>query len=192
MVMMVEDSILIARFLDGDSSSMDEIFNRYKARVYNYIKLLVGSPVIAEDILQETFVKVITYVTTGKYTENGKFLPWLYRIAHNIVIDYYRSSKKTSLNISKDSVEFDIMARSGQYADAADHKIMNDQTANLLKELVDKLPLEQKDVVIMRHYYNMSFEEIAERTNVSINTALGRMRYALINLRKMMNQRVAL
>ncbi|EOR95574.1 RNA polymerase sigma-70 factor, ECF subfamily [Arcticibacter svalbardensis MN12-7] len=145
--------------------------------------MLVKDQYLAEDIFQDTFIKVINTLKTGKYNEEGKFLPWVLRIAHNLVIDYFRKEKRTPVITNGDG--FDIFDVLGFYDESIEDQMVREQTHQDLRKMIQLLPSEQKEVLIMRHYGDMSFKEIADITNVSINTALGRMRYALNNLRKM-------
>lgn len=184
----INDQVLIKQFVNGDDSSLEILINRHRKRIYTYILLLVKKPYLAEDIFQDTFIKVIKSLLDGKYKDNGKFLSWVLRIAHNLVIDHFRKEKQIRA-ISNDDYEVDLF-NSKKLSDInIEDMIVNRQILKDLKGLIYDLPLDQKEVVILRHYCGMSFKEIAEQTNVSINTALGRMRYALMNLRKMINER---
>ena len=149
--------------------------------------MLVRDPDLADDIFQDTFIKVIHTLKAGRYNEEGKFLPWVMRIAHNLVIDHFRKEKRTPLINNGD--DFDIFEVLGRYDESTEDRMVRDQTHRDLKTLIHLLPSEQKEVLIMRHYGDLSFKEIADITDVSINTALGRMRYALNNLRKMMQSK---
>lgn len=178
------DSKLVSLYQSGNEEAFEMLLNRHKSRVYTAIYLIVKDRYVAEDLLQETFVKAINTIRSGRYNEEGKFSPWLSRIAHNLAIDYFRKRKRYPEIILEDgsnvfnSVDFcEESIESRQIA--KDNKVR-------LRTLIKELPDEQKQVLIMRHYLQMSFQEIADRTGVSINTALGRMRYALINLRKKM------
>jgi RNA polymerase sigma factor (sigma-70 family) len=178
------DSELVSRYKDGNEKAFEILLHRHKSRVFTAIYLIVKDRYIAEDLLQETFIKAINTIRGGRYNEEGKFLPWISRIAHNLAIDHFRKEKRYPEIILEDGSP---LLNSMQFAEESieDKQIMKD-TAQRLRELIKELPEEQKQVLIMRHYLRMSFQEIAERTGVSINTALGRMRYALINLRKKM------
>jgi RNA polymerase sigma factor (sigma-70 family) len=178
------DSELVSRYKDGNEKAFEILLHRHKSRVFTAIYLIVKDRYIAEDLLQETFIKAINTIRGGRYNEEGKFLPWISRIAHNLAIDHFRKEKRYPEIILEDGSP---LLNSMQFAEESieDKQIMKD-TAQRLRELIKELPEEQKQVLIMRHYLKMSFQEIAERTGVSINTALGRMRYALINLRKKM------
>lgn len=181
----VNDGELIIRYKRGDENAFATLIERHKNRLYTAIYLIVKDSFIAEDILQETFIKVIKTVQAGRYNEQGKFLPWVSRIAHNLAIDFFRKNKRYPMVTMDDGTRniFDTM----QFAQESheDVQIRNETYAHL-RELITKLPKAQKDVLVMRHYLRMSFQEIADSSDVSINTALGRMRYALINLRKLM------
>lgn len=178
------DSELVSRYKDGNEKAFEILLHRHKSRVFTAIYLIVKDRYIAEDLLQETFIKAINTIRGGRYNEEGKFLPWISRIAHNLAIDHFRKEKRYPEIILEDGSP---LLNSMQFAEESieDKQIMIDTAAHL-RELIKELPEEQKQVLIMRHYLKMSFQEIAERTGVSINTALGRMRYALINLRKKM------
>ena len=181
------DKDLVTNYLKGDNSSFEFLLNRHKNKVFSYIISKVKNRDLAEDIFQDTFVKVINSLQKGRYNEEGKFLPWMMRIAHNLIIDYFRrSNKMKNIRSTDDFNIFDILndgARS-QEEDMIRKRIHVD-----LKLLIDLLPLEQRDVIKLRYFEDKSFKEIASLTNVSINTALGRMRYALINLRSLSQER---
>ena len=179
------DSILVENYINGDESSLDKLIQKHKSRIYNFIFSKVLNRDIAEDIFQDTFIKVIKTLKRGFYNEEGKFLPWIMRIAHNLVIDHFRRSKR--IPKFENNSEYDIFQNLSDSSLNAEKSIIKNQVSTDLQHLVDELPDDQKDVVIMRLYRDMSFKEIAENTGVSINTALGRMRYAIINLRKMIN-----
>ncbi len=181
------DQQLIHIYLEGHESGLQELIKRHKSKVYTSIYLLVKDQYLAEDIFQDTFIKVINTLRAGKYNEEGKFLPWVIRIAHNLVIDYFRKEKRTPLIATQEG--FDIFSVIHILDENAEDRMIREQTHSDIRKLIEKLPEEQKEVLIMRHYGDLSFKEIAEITEVSINTALGRMRYALNNLRKMMSER---
>ncbi|HOY32420.1 MAG TPA: sigma-70 family RNA polymerase sigma factor [Bacteroidales bacterium] len=181
------DQALIDSYLSGKHSSLEVLIHRHKKRVYTYILMVVKDSHLAEDIFQDTFVKVVNTLRTGAYKEEGKFLQWVMRIAHNLIIDHFRKSKR--IPIVENNDEFDIFDSIKILDDSIEDKIVHEQINNDVRSLIEYLPAEQKEVLIMRHYYDMSFKDIAESTNVSINTALGRMRYALINLRKLIEQK---
>ena len=178
------DQELIHMYVAGQEAGLEELIRRHKSKVYTSIYMLVKDQYLAEDIFQDTFIKVINTLKTGKYNEEGKFLPWVLRIAHNLVIDYFRKDKRTPVITSGDG--FDIFEVLGFHDESIEEKMVRDQSHKDLRALIQMLPSEQKEVLIMRHYGDMSFKEIADVTQVSINTALGRMRYALNNLRKML------
>jgi len=181
------DHELIVEFMEGNSFAMELLVRRYKNRVFSYINLYIRNRALAEDIFQDTFLKAINSIQAGRYQENGKFLPWVSRIAHNLIIDHFRREKQLRL-ISNDDYESDILNLKKLSEPNVVDLLIQKQVVKDVRNLVDRLPDDQKEVVILRHYVGMSFKEIAESTNVSINTALGRMRYALINIRKMMEE----
>lgn len=178
------DQALIRQYVSGDETGLEVLIDRYKSRIYTSIYLLVKDEYLAEDIFQDTFIKVINTLRSGRYNEEGKFLPWVMRIAHNLVIDHYRKERRTPVVVNSDGFDiFDVL----HFADeSAETRMIREQTHRDLRKMIQLLPDDQKEVLIMRHYGDMSFKEIADVTEVSINTALGRMRYALNNLRKMM------
>lgn len=178
------DHELIHLYISGSEVGLTELIRRYQSKIYTSIYLLVKDEYLAEDIFQDTFIKVINTLKAGKYNEEGKFLPWVARIAHNLVIDHFRREKRTPLVNNGES--FDIFDVLGQYDESTEDRMIREQTYTDLKKLIHLLPSEQKEVLIMRHYGDLSFKQIADITDVSINTALGRMRYALNNLRRMM------
>lgn len=183
----LSDQELIARYTSGDEQSFEVLLQRYKGKIYTSIYLFVKDRALAEDIFQEVFIKIIDTLRRGKYNHEGKFVQWAMRIAYNMCVDYHRRNKRRShINPTDEFDIFDVL-RVGD--DAADTLIMRSETHTRIRRLVDSLPEEQREVVILRHYADMSFKEIASLTRVSINTALGRMRYALINIRKMMSER---
>ncbi len=177
------DDQLVAAFINGDNAAFDTLLTRYKDRVHAYILRLVKDSDLADDIFQETFVKAIMTIKQGRYTGDGRFAAWITRIAHNHIIDHFRQEKAMS-TISADNDVVDVLNRKELSEGTIEDEIIRDQTLADVCGLVDTLPDEQKTVLKMRYYENMSFKEIAERTGVSINTALGRMRYALLNLRR--------
>lgn len=178
------DQDLIHLYVAGQEAGLVELLRRYQTKIYTSIYLLVKDEYLAEDIFQDTFIKVINTLRAGKYNEEGKFLPWVSRIAHNLVIDHFRREKRAPMINNGD--DFDIFEVLGNYDESTEDRLVREQTHKDLKNLIHLLPAEQKEVLIMRHFGDMSFKEIADVTEVSINTALGRMRYALNNLRKMM------
>jgi len=177
------DQELIKNFLGGDTSSFETLIYKYKDRVYTYIFMIVKNHDLANDVLQDTFIKVMTSLRKKKYEDRGSLISWIIRISHNLIIDHYRKEKRFP-TISNTDTEYDIFNNSN-FSDAnIEEIIVKNQIENDVKRLIDTLPFEQKQVVLLRIYGDLSFKEISEMTNVSINTALGRMRYALINLRK--------
>lgn len=180
----VSDSDLVSHYKGGNEEAFEELVSRHKSRIFTTIYLIVKDKYTAEDLLQDTFIKVVKTIKSGKYNEEGKFLPWVLRIAHNLAIDYFRKDRRYPTIVMEDgSKVFNTLEFAEDSIES--HQIKSDTNA-LLKKLVQELPESQKEVLIMRHYMQMSFQDIAEATDVSINTALGRMRYALINLRKKM------
>lgn len=184
---LISDKDLVHLYVSGDESALASLLSRHKSKIYTSIYLLVKDRYLAEDIFQDTFIKVINTLKTGKYNEEGKFLPWVLRIAHNLVIDHFRKEKRNPTITNQDG--FDIFDVLGIVEESSEDKILREQSHVELRSLIQQLPEEQKEVLIMRNYADLSFKEIAELTGVSINTALGRMRYALNNLRRMMQER---
>lgn len=183
----LNDSDIIFLYLNGDESAFEELLNRHKDKIYTSIYLFVRDSHLADDIFQDTFIKIIDTLKSGKYNEEGRFIQWAMRIAYNLCVDYFRRMKKMpNLAPSDDFNIFDIIHAP---EDNAEQRIIRNQTSSRVRTLIDSLPPEQREVVVLRHYADLSFKEIAELTRVSINTALGRMRYALINIRKMMAER---
>ena len=182
----LSDSTLVKKYCNGSELALENLVNRHKARVFNFINSKVQDRDTAEDIFQDTFIKVIKTIKSGKYNEEGKFLPWIMRIAHNLIIDFFRRNNR--MPKVRNTEEFDIFQFISDNSPNAEHSMVQDQVVKDLQKLVQELPEDQKEVLIMRLYRDMSFKEIAENTNVSINTALGRMRYAIINLRKLIEQ----
>lgn len=178
------DQDLVKFYLNGEESVLEELLRRHKSKIYTSIYLLVKDQYLAEDIFQEAFIKVINTLRSGRYNEEGKFLPWVIRIAHNLVIDHFRREKRAPVITSADGT--DILNLIQVLEESTEDRILREQTHIDLRMMIQRLPDEQKEVLIMRHYADLSFKEIADLTEVSINTALGRMRYALSNLRKMM------
>lgn len=182
------DNELVNEFVSGSQKAIEVLIRRHHKRVYGYILLLVKNQTIAEDIFQDTFVRVIKSLKEGRYTDNGRFVSWVMRISHNLIIDHFRREKQNN-TLSNDSCPMDIF-NSPKFSDKnIEDNLVYDQVMSEVRDLVDLLPDDQKEVVLLRHYAGLSFKEIAEQTNVSINTALGRMRYALINMRKMIEER---
>lgn len=181
-----QDSELIAQYRNGSEPAFDLLVDRYQKKIYTTIFLIVKDQEIAEDLLQDVFVKVVNTFNSDKYNEEGKFQPWVMRIAHNLAIDYFRKAKRYPTILMEDGSNiFNSLKFSEETIE--DRKV-RDEGIDLVKRLIEELPETQKEVLIMRYYVDMSFQEIADQTGVSINTALGRMRYALIHLRKKMKQ----
>lgn len=182
------DEELVILYSKGENQAFDTLLNRYQNRLYSYIYFIVKSSELAEDIFQETFVKAIMTIKQGRYTENGKFPAWLTRIAHNLIIDNYRQEKNENV-VSNDNSEVDLLNDISLSEGTIEMEIINEQIHNDVRYLVKLLPDNQREVVNMRFYQDLSFKEIAEVTGVSINTALGRMRYAILNLRRMAEEK---
>ncbi len=183
----LSDDFLITQYLKGDESGLKHLITRYEQKLYTSIFILVKKHDLAEDLLQETFIKIINTLRQGRYQEEGKFLGWAMRIAHNLVIDYFR--KDSRMRMVRDTDEYRITDNLQITEDSAEKQMIKNQTHSRLKILIDMLPYEQREVLIMRHYAELSFKEIADITQTSINTCLGRMRYALINLRKLAEEK---
>ncbi len=183
----MNDQQLLHLYMNGDSDALSTLITRYKDKVFTSIYLLVKDRYLAEDIFQDVFIRVIDRLNTGKYTDEGKFLPWIMRIAHNLCVDHFRKVKRTpTIKTSDDKDIFEVL----NFSEAGvDDRIMKEQTSDRVKRMIDMLPEDQREVIIMRHFADLSFKEISALTNCSINTALGRMRYGLINLRKMMTEK---
>lgn len=183
---MNSDALLVNAYVNGDESALGELITRHKERIYRFIYSKVYDRDVTEDIFQDTFVKVINTLKRGNYNEEGKFLPWVMRIAHNLVIDYFRRNNRMPKFESND--DFNIFSVLSDGDLNAERSMIKDQVQKDVQRLIEELPEDQKEVLIMRIYKEMSFKEISEQTGVSINTALGRMRYALINLRKVIDK----
>lgn len=181
------DQELVRAYINGNANALSSLVERYKDKIFTSIYLLVKDKYLAEDIFQEVFIKIIDTLRNGRYTDEGKFLPWALRIAHNMCVDHFRKVKRSpSIKTSDDHDIFEVL----NFSEAgADQKIMANQSHDRIRRMVDLLPEDQREVIILRNYADKSFKEIAELTNCSINTALGRMRYGLINLRKMMTEK---
>lgn len=182
------DDMLVARYSEGDSKAFDELLARYQSKLFSYIYFIVRSQETAEDLFQETFVKAITTIQQGRYTANGKFGAWLTRIAHNLIIDVFRQERNEN-TVSNDETEVDLLNDAALCEENVEMQMVNEQTLSDVRRLLDALPDNQREVVYMRFYQDLSFKEISEITGVSINTALGRMRYALLNMRRMAEER---
>lgn len=177
------DDQLVAAYAGGNNEAFDTLLRRHQQRVFNYILHVVKDKDLANDIFQETFVKAITTIKQGRYTENGKFAAWISRIAHNLIIDYYRQEKAEN-HVSCDDDSVDMLNRRDLCDENIEDFLVTEQIHTDIKRIIKALPKNQREVLVMRYYRNMSFKEIAEATKVSINTALGRMRYAILNMRR--------
>ena len=183
----LNDQQLIARYLEGNQRAFEELLSRHKQKIYTSIYLFVKDHALAEDIFQEVFIKIIDTLRKGKYNHEGKFVQWAMRISYNMCVDYFRRNKRRP--IVSPTETFDIFEVLQVSEENAEQKMIRSQTHDKVRKLVDQLPPEQREVVILRHYADMSFKEISQLTRVSINTALGRMRYALINIRRMVEEK---
>lgn len=183
----LSDHQLLNNYLSGDENAITDLVNRHHKRILDYIYMMVKDTDIADDIFQETLIKVVRFLKDGRYTDNGKFLSWVLRIAHNQVIDHFRQKKQQN-NISESEAGYDLLNNKKFSDPTVEDHLITEQIEADVRKLLDHLPQEQKDVVMMRYYMGLSFKEIADQTDVSINTALGRMRYALINLRKLIDE----
>lgn len=182
----IPDCTLVTNYINGDESALAILINRHQQRLFSFIYSKVQDKDITEDVFQDTFIKVIKTLKKGNYNEEGKFLPWVMRIAHNLVIDHFRKNNRMPAFNNTD--EFNIFSVLRDDSLNAEKQIIQEQIFSDVRELINELPEEQKEVLIMRMYKDMSFKEISENTGVSINTALGRMRYALINMRKLIEK----
>ena len=181
------DQQLIHLYMEGDANALATIVTRYKDKIYTSIYLLVKDKYLTEDIFQDVFIRIIDTLKGGRYTDEGKFLPWAMRIAHNMCVDHFRKVKRSpTIKTSDDRDIFEVLNFSEP---GADQKMMSGQSHERIRKMVDMLPEDQREVIILRHYADLSFKEIADLTKCSINTALGRMRYGLINLRKLMTEK---
>lgn len=186
--LVLSDQDLVQAYIKGDQSAIETLINRHRSKVYTYILLTIKNQQLAEDLFQETFIKVIQSLRSGKYRDNGRFLSWVIRISHNLIIDHFRKEKQMNA-VSNDDSDLDLF-NSKKLADQNIEEILvNNQIMYEIRLLINELPDDQREVVLLRHYGGLSFKEIAEQTGVSINTALGRMRYALINLRKLIKEK---
>ena len=177
------DDMLVSLYLEGNNSAFDTLLNRHKDRLFNYIFFIVRSKEVAEDIFQETFVKAIVTLQQGRYTNDGKFAAWITRIAHNLVIDQFRTERNEN-TVSNDETGIDLLNDAKLSEGNVENRMVNEQVLKDVRMLIDELPDCQREVVFMRYYQDMSFKDIADATGVSINTALGRMRYAVMNMRR--------
>ena len=185
---MLSDRELLNLYLQGNKSAISTLIEKYNRRVRDYLRMMVGDADVAADIAQETFIKAVSVIDEGRYIDKGKFLSWVLRIAHNKTLDYFRS-QKSNTSVSESSAGYNVLGTI-KYADKSiEDSMISEQIDTDIRALVEQLPEEQREVVMLRYYSDLSFKEIADQTGVSINTALGRMRYALINLRKMIKER---
>jgi len=182
------DQLLVKNFVEGDSTSFATLLNKYKDRVFTYIVMIVKNEDLANDIFQDTFIKVMTSLRKKKYEERGSLISWIIRIAHNLIIDHYRKEKRLQ-TVSNENSEYDLFNNANFSDKNIEEIIVKEQIESDVRKLLDTLPFEQKQVVLLRLFGDLSFKEISELTGVSINTALGRMRYALINLRKVVEEK---
>ena len=180
----LSDNVLLNNYLSGDCTAISQLIDRHSRRVRDYIRMMVKDADVADDILQDTLIKVVRVIDEGRYVDNGKFLSWVLRIAHNQVIDYFRA-QKSAKTVNESEAGFDMLGTLRFSERTVEDKIISEQIEADVRRMVEHLPDEQREVVKLRYYSGLSFQEIADQTGVSINTALGRMRYALINLRKM-------
>jgi len=183
------DKELIGRYLQGDHNGLEILINRHQNRIFAYILMITKNKELADDIFQDTFIKVINTIRSGSYNEEGKFLQWVMRIAHNLIIDHFRKSNRMPVVDNSKNEDFDIFDTLNILDPSIEDRMITEQIHKDVRKLIELLPDEQREVLYMRHYAEMSFKDIAEVTNVSINTALGRMRYALINLRKLITEK---
>ena len=187
-VQVLSDQVLLNHYLSGDRSAISQLIERHSRRVKDYIHMMVKDRDVADDIFQETFIKAVRVIDEGRYTDNGKFLSWILRIAHNQVIDHFRAQRQNK-SVSEAEAGYDVLGTLKLAERTVEDSMVCDQIERDVRALVELLPSEQREVVIMRYFSGLSFKEIAEQTDVSINTALGRMRYALINLRRMIKEK---
>ena len=181
------DQEIINMYVDGDTNALSTLVMRYKDKIFTSIYLLVKDKYLAEDIFQDVFIRIIDTIRGGRYSDEGKFLPWAMRIAHNMCVDHFRKIKRNpTIKTSDDKDIFDVLNFS---EGGVDTRMMNEQTSDKVRRMIDMLPEDQREVIILRHYADLSFKEIAQLSDCSINTALGRMRYGLLNLRKMLTEK---
>ena len=183
----LSDQVLLNNYLSGDRAAISQLIDRHTHRVRDYIRMMVKDNDVADDILQETFIKAVRVIDEGRYADTGKFLSWILRIAHNQVIDHFRSQKNAK-TVSESDAGYNMLGTLRFAERTVEDAMISSQIEEDVRRLIDRLPAEQRAVVMMRYYSGLSFQEIADQTDVSINTALGRMRYALINLRKMIKE----
>ena len=186
-VQVLSDQLLLNSYLSGDKGAISQLIERHSRRVREYIRMMVQDGDVADDIFQETFIKAVRVIDQGRYTDNGKFLSWILRIAHNQVIDHFRSLKQQK-QVNESDAGYNVLGTLRFAEQTVEDEMVSAQISADVRRLVELLPDEQREVVMLRYYSGLSFKEIAEQTNVSINTALGRMRYALINLRKLIKE----
>ena len=184
---MLSDQALLEMYQQGNRKAVSQLLERHTRRVRDYVRMMVHNDDVADDLTQEVLIKVVKVLDEGRYTDKGRFLPWVLRIAHNRVLDYFRAQKQVK-TISESSAGFDILGNKNLAEPSIEDSIISEQRAEEIRALVEELPEEQREVVKMRYYEGLSFKEIAEHTGVSINTALGRMRYALINMRQLIKR----
>lgn len=186
----VQDIDLIDQYISGDDNAFETLLLRHKDKVYTSIYIIIKDHDIADDIFQDTFIKVLSKLKSDKYQDEGKFLPWVLRIAHNLCMDYFRKNQKEKI-VANDNPEYDILDSLSAEDSGKEDQIIADESQIDIAKYLDLLPDEQREVVVLRHYYDYSFKDIADMTGTNLNTALGRMRYALINLRKLINKKAA-
>ena len=187
-VQVLSDQVLLNHYLSGDRSAISQLIERHSRRVKDYIHMMVKDRDVADDIFQETFIKAVRVIDEGRYTDNGKFLSWILRIAHNQVIDHFRAQRQNK-SVSESEAGYDVLGTLKLAERTVEDAMVCEQIERDVRALVELLPAEQREVVMMHYFSGLSFKDIAEQTNVSINTALGRMRYALINLRRMIKEK---
>ena len=185
---MLSDQALLEMYQQGDREAVSQLLERHARRVRDYVRMLVKDNDVADDLTQEVLIKVVKVLDEGRYTDKGRFQPWLLRIAHNRVLDYFRAQKQVK-TVSESSAGFDILGSKNFAEPSIEDRLISEQQAEEVRQLIELLPAEQREVVKMRYYEGLSFKEIAEHTGVSINTALGRMRYALIHMRQMIKEK---
>lgn len=187
-VQVLSDQVLLNNYLSGDRNAISRLIERHSRRVRDYINMMVKDRDVAEDIFQETFIKAVRVIDEGRYTDNGKFLSWILRIAHNQVIDHFRAQRQNKA-VTESEAGYDVLGTLRFAERTVEDSMVSDQIERDVRALVELLPAEQREVVMLRYFSGLSFKDIAEQTEVSINTALGRMRYALINLRRMIKEK---
>ena len=185
---MLSDQALLEQYQQGNREAISQLLERHSRRLRDYMRMLVKDNDVADDLMQEVLIKVVRVIDEGRYTDKGRFLPWLLRIAHNRVLDYFRANKQAK-TVNESSAGYDFLGSKNLAEPSIEDNLISEQLAEEVRSLVEMLPEEQRDVVRMRYYEGLSFKEIAEHTGVGINTALGRMRYALINMRQMIKEK---